>query len=189
MKKLFASIWEVAEVVLIALVTVFVIRTFIVQPFLVSGASMSPNFQNGNYLLIDEVTYVFRQPERGEVVVFRYTGDKSSFFIKRVIGLPGEKIVVKDGKVTVTEAGEAGKTFTLPESYLPLQTKTAGDVTTTLADDEYFVMGDNRSNSFDSRNWGPLHKKDIVGIVRLRLYPFSEFETIDHPTYNLAPTL
>ncbi len=184
MKKLFASIWEVAEVVLIALVTVFIIRSFVVQPFLVSGASMSPNFQNGNYLLVDEVTYLLRQPQRGEVIVFRYTGDKSSFFIKRVIGLPGEKVVVKDGKVNITKPGENETSFTLDEGYLPLQTKTVGDVTEKLADDEYFVMGDNRGNSFDSRNWGPLHEKDIVGIVRLRLYPFSEFETINHPVYN-----
>lgn len=186
MKKLFASIWEVAEVVLIALITVFIIRTFVVQPFLVSGASMSPNFQNGNYLLVDEVTYVFRTPQRGEVIVFRYTGDKSSFFIKRIIGLPGEKVVVKDGKVEIIGAGEDSKAITLDEHYLPVQTKTVGEVVTKLADDEYFVMGDNRSNSFDSRNWGPLHKKDIIGIVRLRLYPFSEFETINHPTYNLS---
>ncbi|MDO8602165.1 MAG: signal peptidase I [bacterium] len=185
MKKFFASIWEVAEVVLIALVTVFIIRTFVIQPFQVSGASMSPNFQDHNYLLIDEVTYnFFRKPERGEVVVFRYPGDKTSFFIKRVIGLPGEQVVIHGGKVTITEAGENGKVFTLTESYLPAQTKTTGESTTKLAQDEYFVMGDNRNNSFDSRNWGPLHEEDITGIVRLRLYPFSEFETIRKPVYN-----
>lgn len=183
MKKLFASVWEVAEVVLIALITVFIIRTFVVQPFLVSGASMSPNFHDGNYLLVDEVTYDLRAPVRGEVVVFRYTGDKSSFFIKRVIGLPGEQVTVHNGVVSITEAGKDGKTLILEESYLPAQTKTTGEVSMRLGTDEYFVMGDNRNNSFDSRNWGPMHKKDIVGIVRLRLYPFSEFETIPHPTY------
>ncbi len=185
MKKLLASIWEVVEVVLIALVSVFFIRTFIVQPFQVSGASMSPNFQDHNYLLIDEVAYRFRAPERGEVVVFRYSGDKSSFFIKRIIGLPGEKVVIKDGEVRITKSD--GTSAILDEPYLPIQAKTAGNVTTTLAADEYFVMGDNRGNSFDSRNWGPLHKKDIIGIVRLRLYPFSTFGTIENPTYNLEP--
>lgn len=186
MKKLLASIWEVAEVVLIALVTVFIIRTFIVQPFLVSGASMSPNFQNGNYLLIDEVTYVFREPQRGEVIVFRYSGDDSSFFIKRIIGLPGEQLTVKDGKVSIITPGEDGETILLQEDYLPVQSKTLGDTRVTLGEGEYFVMGDNRGNSFDSRNWGPLHEDEIVGIVRLRLYPFSEFETIDHPDYHLS---
>lgn len=184
MKKLFASIWEIAEVILIALITVFVIRTFIVQPFQVSGASMSPNFQNGNYLLVDELTYHFRKPERGEVIVFRYTGDKSSFFVKRIIGLPGEKVVVHDGEVTITSHKE---TFTLPETYLPLQTETSGEVAATLGEDEYFVMGDNRDNSFDSRNWGPLHEENIIGIVRLRLYPFSQFGTVEHPEYSLEP--
>jgi len=186
MKKLFTGIWEVAEVVLIALITLFVIRTFIIQPFRVSGASMSPNFQDHDYLLVDEVTYRFRTPARGAVVIFRYPGDESSFFIKRVIGLPGEKVAIKSGEVAITEAGDDGKTFTLDESYLPSQSKTAGDVNVTLAPDHYFVMGDNRGNSFDSRNWGPLDKKDIIGLVRLRLYPFSELGTIDRPVYELA---
>ncbi len=182
MKKFFASIWEIAEVVLIALVTVFVIRTFIIQPFLVSGASMSPTFADGNYLLIDEVTYDFREPARGEVVVFRYPGDKSSFFIKRVIGLPGEKVVVQNNTVTITPADD-GQSFVLSEAYLLPQTRTTGEVSLTLAENEYFVMGDNRSNSFDSRNWGPLLKTNIIGVVRLRLYPFRDFGTVAKPSY------
>lgn len=189
MKKFLASVWEVAEVVLIALVTVFVIRTFVVQPFLVSGASMAPNFQNGNYLLVDEVSYRFREPERGEVIVFRYAGDKSSFFIKRIIGLPGEKVIIRNGAVTIIETNGTETTTPLHEDYIPIQTKTSGEVVETLGPDEYFVMGDNRGNSFDSRNWGPLHRKDIIGIVRLRIYPFSEFGTIDHPTYQAEPAI
>lgn len=183
MKKLFTSIWEIAEVVLIAFITIFVIRTFIVQPFQVSGASMSPTFQDHNYLLVDELSYVLRTPERGEVIVFRYTGDKSSFFIKRIIGLPGEQVTIHSGSVIIKEVGEEGKTFTLQEEYLLPQTKTNGELTAKLAPDEYFVMGDNRNNSFDSRNWGPLHEKDIIGVVRLRLYPFSEIGTITRPAY------
>lgn len=181
LKSFLANVWEIAEVVLIALVTVFFIRTFVVQPFLVSGASMEPTFSNGHYLLVDEATYRFRAPERGEVLVFRYPGDKSSFFIKRLIGLPGETVTIHNGSVSVTTASG---TFTLSEAYLPPQLKTSGEVVTKLGTDEYFVLGDNRNNSFDSRNWGKLPKDDIIGLVRLRIFPFSAFQTFPAPQYS-----
>lgn len=183
MKRFLLSIWEVVEVVLIALITVFFIRSFIVQPFLVSGASMEPSFSNGNYLLIDEVTYRFREPIRGETIVFRYPGDNTSFFIKRIIGLPGETVQVKENIVSVTSPA-TGVATSIHEEYLNPETKTAGDKTITLGADEYFVMGDNRGNSFDSRNWGPLHKQNIIGLARLRIFPFQEFGSIDIPQYS-----
>lgn len=184
MKQLLRSIWEIAEIILIALITVFFIRSFIVQPFLVSGASMEPSFSNGNYLLIDEVTYRFRPPQRGEVVVFRYPGDNTSFFIKRIIGLPGETIKISKNKVVITDPA-SGEDFTVEENYLLPDTKTFGEKTLTLKTDEYFVLGDNRGNSFDSRNWGALHEDDIIGLVRLRILPVKEFGAIDYPAYNL----
>src|SRR3990167_2611007 len=101
MRKFIISIFEILEVVGIALVAVFLIRKFLVQPFLVSGASMVPTFSNGDYVLIDELSYYFRIPQRGEVIVFRYPNDESTYFIKRVIGLPGEHIMIRDGKVRV----------------------------------------------------------------------------------------
>lgn len=180
MKRFLLNVWEIAEVVIIALVTVFFIRAFLVQPFLVSGASMEPTFQNSNYLLIDEITYRFRAPQRGEVVVFRFPQDLNSFFIKRIIGLPGETITVQNNQIIVTTSD---KTTTLTESYLAPETKTIGEKTITLGADEYFVLGDNRGNSFDSRNWGPLPKQDVIGLVRLRIFPFSEFSTFAVPAY------
>jgi signal peptidase I len=182
MKNLLLSAWEIIEVILIALITVFIIRAFIVQPFLVSGASMEPTFQNGNYLLIDEVTYRFREPARGESIVFRYPNDETSFFIKRIIGLPEETVNLKDDTLTITAADGKTKTV-LNETYLPSTTKTAGEKNLTLGKDEYFVMGDNRGNSFDSRNWGPVHRDEIIGLVRLRIYPFGEFQTFTSPAY------
>ncbi len=170
MKKFLASIWEIAEVVLISLVTVFIIRNFIAQPFLVSGASMEPNFQNGNYLIIDEATYRFREPARGEVIVFRYPKDPSVYFIKRVIGLPGEQVTVLGDTVVVYENGK--EVFR--------ETGTVGGLTATLGPGEYFVLGDNRYNSFDSRNWGPVPRKDIIGVARLRIFPINEFEIVKH---------
>lgn len=181
LKHLFASIWETAEVVIIALVTVFVIRAFIAQPFLVSGASMQATFQDGNYLLIDELTYDFRPPARGEVIVFKYPNDPKEYFIKRIIGLPGETLTVGGNQITISPP--AGSPITLREPYLGTTTKTFGEKTVTLGQDEYFVMGDNRSNSFDSRNWGPLSRKAIIGIARLRLFPLGEAGVVRAPQY------
>lgn len=181
-KRFLASAWETAEVVIIALVTVFVIRSYVAQPFLVSGASMEQTFQNGNYLLIDEVTYRFREPQRGEVIVFRYPGDPHEYFIKRIIGLPGETLTIAENQITITPP--AAEPFTINEPYLAQSTKTFGEKTITLAADEYFVMGDNRANSFDSRNWGPLKKSAIVGVARLRLFPFNEVGSLSAPQYQ-----
>ncbi len=180
MKRLFSTIWEIAEVVVIATVTVFVIRTYLVQPFLVSGASMEPNFSDGNYLLIDEITYRFREPARGEVVVFRYPLDRSLFFIKRIIGIPGERIVAAGGIIKVF--GAEGE-MVLSESYLQSGISLSDSFDVRLGDDQYFVLGDNRYHSFDSRNWGAIQRPDIVGLTRLRVLPVSEFGTIEAPSY------
>ncbi len=183
MRSFIANIWEVAEVVIIALVTVFFIRSFIVQPFLVSGASMEPSFDDGNYLLVDEASYYFRDPVRGEVTVFRYPGDPSSFFIKRIIGLPGERIVIENGELKIASKDNPSNLNIINEPYLDSQILTKGRLDTSLADDEYFVLGDNRDNSFDSRNWGSLNQDNIVGLVRLRIFPFTNFGTINSPNY------
>lgn len=182
MRRFFGHFFETIEVILIALVTVFVIRSFIVQPFLVSGASMEPTFSNGNYLIIDEITYRFRPPERGEVIVFRPPVDQSTFFIKRVIGLPNEKITIKNNQITVIEPNS--ETVVLSEPYLSPSATTIFEKTITLGPDEYFVMGDNRSNSFDSRNWGPLKKSEITGVVRLRILPVNNFNFVTAPQYK-----
>lgn len=173
---------EVSEVALIAVGSVFLIRNFLVQPFLVSGSSMVPNFYNGDYLLVDELTYHFRAPERGEVAVFRYPKDETTYFIKRIIGLPGERVEVRDGRVTIFN-GAYPKGITLDESYLPKGLVTGNPIDVTLSGKEYFVMGDNRSYSFDSRNWGALSEKEIVGLVRLRLWPLGDFRAFAAPQY------
>lgn len=182
MKLFLYSVWEILEIFLVAIIAVFVIRNFLLQPFLVSGASMEPNFSSGDYLLVDEMTYRFRQPERGEVIVFYYPGDEKTFYIKRVIGLPNEKVVISNGKITIFNTGHP-EGFTLDETYLPLMLQTSGNEEVTLKDNEYFVLGDNRNYSFDSRSWGNLSQKDIVGLVRLRLWPLNEAKAIEAPVY------
>lgn len=183
MKHFLLAFWEVAEVILIAVVTVFFVRTFLMQPFLVSGASMEPNFSTGNYLLIDEVTYRLRVPERGEVVVFKYPNDPSVYYIKRIIGLPGERIIVKNGEIKIINK-EYPDGIKMDEIYLDTNLRTLGDIDSILDGDDYFVMGDNRSFSYDSRSWGSLPKDNIVGIVRLRLFPINSVEAFNYAPIN-----
>lgn len=152
-------------------VVVIPIRVFIISPFVVDGASMHPTFENLDYLIVDEFLYYFRTPERGDVIVFRYPGNPSIFYIKRIIGLPGETVSINHGVVTITTA--SGKKIGLSEPYIVNEDATYTK-NTSLNSEEYFVMGDNRPNSSDSRVWGPLPKKDIIGRVDLRLLPVSQ---------------
>jgi signal peptidase I len=143
---------------------------------------MEPNFQNGDYLIIDEITYRFRAPQRGEVIIFRYPLDPKEKYIKRIIGLPGETIEIGEGKVKIyTQKG----VFILDESdYLP-KSYTPGDLKINLDFNDYFVLGDNRSASLDSRRWGPLPQKYIIGRVFLRAWPLTAIEKFEAPVYQL----
>lgn len=158
------------------------LRYFVAQPFIVKGRSMEPNFEERNYLVIDELSYYFRAPQRGEVIVFKNPKDLSQYFIKRVIGLPGETVVVRGGSVYLKKTPQA-PLEELKEEYLPGDLVTAIDEEKTLGPDEYFVMGDNRTDSYDSRLWGSLPREDITGRVLFRLWPFGEIGFIEAPTY------
>ena len=153
------------------IVVVIPIRVFVASPFIVDGDSMHPTFQNLDYLIIDELIYNFQTPSRGDVVVFRYPGNPAIFYIKRIIGLPGETVSINRGVVTVTTL--AGEKLSLAEPYIVNEDATYTK-NVSLNQEEYFVMGDNRPNSSDSRVWGPLSAKDIIGRVDLRLLPISK---------------
>jgi signal peptidase I len=172
LKSVFKFSWDILKVAIIALVLAGLVRYFLVQPFFVEGASMEPNFENGEYLLIDELSYYFRPVERDEVVVFHYPLDTSKYYIKRVIGLPEETVEIKNNQVTIYN-DRYPNGFTLNESYLPKSLTTDGQIKEKLGKDEYFVLGDNRPVSYDSRRWGVLPKNDIVGRVWVRAWPFS----------------
>ncbi len=157
---------------ILAVIIVIPIRLFVAQPFVVSGASMVPTFESGHYLIIDELSYRFENPKRGEVIVFRFPPAPSKFLIKRVAGLPGETIEVRGNEVLI-------KNKVHPEGFLWQQggfhsTRNQSDLTVTLGSDEYFVLGDNRGESADSRLWGKLGRGFIVGRPLLRLFPLSE---------------
>lgn len=183
-------IWEVVKVFFWALIIIVPIRIFLFQPFFVQGASMEPNFNDGDYLIVNELGYkitnvglssvnfftvgAFRDLNRDDVVVFRYPKNPSQFFIKRVIGLPGEQIKIENGKVTIINQQNPRGIVLDEQTYLPARLFTNGTVDRQLGPDEYFVMGDNRQFSSDSRAWGAVPRIDIVGKVLLRAWPISK---------------
>lgn len=161
---------EIGKLLVIALVIIVPFRLYIAQPFVVDGASMDPTFATGQYLIVDELTYHFKTPERGSVLIFKYPKDETKYFIKRIIGLPGETVTITDGIVSVKGPNDPNGIL-LTEPYVKF-TKNDNS-TTTLGPDEYFVMGDNRFGSADSRLWGPMPTKDIVGRPILRVWPLT----------------
>jgi len=181
MKKILLFFWETLQVVLLSLLIVIPIRVFVFQPFIVRGISMEPSFHAGDYLIVDELSFRFREPKRGEVIVFRFPGDPSQRYIKRIIGLPRETVVIEAGRVKIiSESSE----FWLDESfYLPGNVFSGDNFKKSLGSDEYFVMGDNRAHSSDSRLWGAVKKELIIGRVILRLWPPSAFAKVEAPVY------
>ncbi len=168
-------IFDFLKIFVIAVAIIIPIRWFLFQPFVVTGDSMRPNFEDGNYLVIDEITYRFREPMRGEVVVLRFPNDPSQFFIKRLVALPNERIVIENGMAKIYN-DQSPEGFLLDEPYLKEGSVTYGNIDRKLGAEEYFVLGDNRLSSSDSRVWGPLPRRYIVGRVYLRVFPVREFE-------------
>jgi len=180
MLKFFWSSLEVLETIAISVFAVFIIRTFLFQPFLVSGASMAPTFSNGDYILVDEISYRLREPQRGEVIVFEPPVG-GSYFIKRIIGLPNEKVKISNGEIDIFDP--KGNKIVLKENYIPADVKTFGEQEITLKSDQYFVLGDNRNYSFDSRAWGFLSKEKIIGLAKLRIWPLTAAMAFVKPSY------
>lgn len=161
----------------IILFIVVPLRVYVAQPFLVSGASMAPTFQTGEYLIVDQASYYFGDPQRGDVVIFRFPYNPDTFFIKRVIGLPGETVQITNGVVTIRNDQYPDGT-TLDEPYVENANGSPVTETTSLGPNEYFVLGDNRNSSSDSRAWGPLPERYIVGRALIRLLPVSELDVL-----------
>jgi len=186
LKNFFSFIFELIKIVVISLVIIIPVRYFLIQPFYVKGASMEPNFYDHEYLIIDEITYRFNDPVRGDIVVFRYPKNPQEYFIKRLIALPGEEVQIKDGNVIIyNEENKNG--MTLEESYLASGVKTYGlsEKKVTLSTNEYFVLGDNRNSSKDSRSFGPVNDSYLTGRVLLRGWPFDRIHLFEAPEYSL----
>ena len=181
-RNFFLYVFELIKMVVIALVIIIPIRYFLIQPFYVKGASMEPNFFDHEYLIIDELSYRLGDPKRGDVVVFRYPNDPKEYFLKRIIGLPGERVKVSEGEIVVyNDAHPEG--FVIKESYIPSDVTTEGEKIMSLSNNQYYVMGDNRPNSFDSRRFGPVDENLIVGRTWLRGWPLNRIQIFETPTY------
>lgn len=173
------KILEMLKIVLISLAIVVPVRYFLVQPFFVRGASMEPTFSHGEYLIIDEASFYLRKPQRGEVIVFHFPRDRSQYYIKRIVGLPGERVRIENGQVLI--ASTAHSESRLLDESVYWRGSTAGSADVKLKDNEYFVLGDNRNASSDSRSWGFLKKDQIVGRVWIRAFPFERMTVFAAP--------
>lgn len=172
---------EVFIFALIAFGIVLPFRMYIAEPYLVDGRSMDPTFATGDYLIVDKISYTFNLPERNSVVVLKYPKDTNKSFIKRIVGLPGEKVIIKDNVVTIVNA-ENPDGFVVDGSYVTHTSN--GSYEKELGADEYYVLGDNRAESFDSRFWGPLQKKYIIGKPVIRLFPLNKIDILPGKDYQ-----
>ena len=170
-KKGVSFFMEILKFAIIASVIVVPLRLYIAQPFVVSGASMDPTFETGEYLIVDQLSYHFEAPKRESVIVFRYPNDKTKFFIKRIIGLPGETVEMHGTQVTIKNV-ENPKGILLHEKYVAVKNEKTDNFSMTLGNDEYFVMGDNRPQSFDSRMFGSIEQNLVVGRAFVIIWPF-----------------
>jgi len=183
MKEILLFFWEIIKIVILALLIVIPIRYFVFQPFVIKGNSMEPNFHQGNYLIVDEISYRFNEPQRGDVIVFRYPRDTSQRFIKRIIGLPGETVEMQQEKINVINGVE---NRSIDESGYELKESHTDNLVLYHKETEYFVLGDNRVASFDSRKWGALSENYIIGKVILKTWFPSITSNISSPLSILS---
>lgn len=177
-KIILRSSYEFVKTIALVFILSFLIRTFLIQTFVVQGKSMEPNYLDHDYLLVDKVSYRFSSPKRGQIVVFRNPENRRVDFVKRIIGLPGETMTISDGSVLVN-----GKL--IEEQYLSgVKTEAFGETSQVkLSESEYFVMGDNRDNSLDSRRIGPISRSDLIGHVFVRVLPPQRFSLASTPSF------
>ncbi len=176
--------FETIRVIIVSLIIIFVVRSFVIQPFFVKGSSMEPNFEDGDYLIVDEISYRFEEPKRGDVIIFRYPNNPSEFFIKRIIGLPGETVEIKDNKISIYSSAHPEGIALNESEYLDNAVVTSGNIYQQLGEDEYYVLGDNRVASSDSRRWGILNKRYVIGKAWLRAWPFDDFKIFESQNYQ-----
>jgi len=181
-----ARIFELVKVVIILTMLGYLVHVFVITLFIVDGASMEPNFFDREYMLVDKISYNFSAPARGDVVIFSYPGEPDKKFIKRIIGLPDDTIAIKNDQVYLYNKYYSG---VLAEGYIPSEMPTpteteVASITQKVGKDEYFVLGDNRLNSSDSRIWGLLPKENIIGKALVTIWPFDSAALVEPAKYN-----
>ena len=183
MQSVFTSIYEIVKTITFVLLAAFLIRFFLIQPFVVEGQSMEPNFHNQEYLIVEKVSYKIGEPHRGDVVIFKAPSNPDYDYIKRVIALPGETIKIANNTIYIN--GHAiDETYLAPDELTTVSYDPKMTLERTLGENEFFVLGDNRDHSSDSREFGVLTKDKIIGKVFVTVYPWSNFGLLPHPEYN-----
>ena len=179
-------VFEMIKVLIVSLIIIVPIRAYVVQPFYVDGASMEPNFHDGEYLIVDEISLRFKQPERGDIVIFHPPTNPKVYYIKRVIGLPNEVIDIKNGEIRVFEQDSPEPLIIDESKYLgnDYLLRPSEKYHLKLGATEYYLLGDNRPNSLDSRRLGAIDISHMKGKVVLRAFPFDKFTVIKAPTYE-----
>ncbi len=181
---------ELIRTAIIVSVLAYLIRLFILQPFVVEGSSMFPRFETNDFLIVDKLSYHIHEPARGDIIVFKYPLDPTgqTNYVKRVIGLPGETVRIQDGKVIIINSDHP-QGFVLDEPYLSTGNTTTLSATSGTNDflvpaSNLFVLGDNRHASSDSREWGFLPREDVIGRVFVEAYPFDKASWVGHRSYD-----
>ncbi len=182
-ENFFSFLFEVIKITIISFAIVLPIRWYLIQPFSVKGSSMEPNFYDNDYLIVNEIGYKLTDPKRGDVIIFKYPRNTKEYFIKRVIGLPGERVVIKDNHIFIFNKKHPNG-LKLKEPYLDPNEINPREVDITLKSDEFFVLGDNRSHSMDSSIFGPVNRKLIIGKVWIRGFPFNRMGIIKTYQYE-----
>lgn len=186
-KDFFYFLWDLFKTGVIVFLVAFSIRYFLIQPFIVEGGSMLPNFVDQEYLLAEKLSYIVSDPKRGDVVIFKPPNNPSQNYIKRIVGIPGDTINIEDNRVTITNS-KNDEGVVIKEDYLPDQSQTLtpkmDKLDTTLAENTYFVMGDNREHSSDSREWGVLPRTNMIGRAWLTIKPLDRFGVHERESYT-----
>lgn len=176
-------VWEVVKIIVGVFIVAGFIRWFVMAPFIVDGSSMEPNFHNNEYIVVEKVSYRLHDPRRGDVIVLQYPGNISIDYIKRIVGLPGETVKIVNGEVFIN-GSQIHETYLLPNQLTTISQSTETPYQVTLDKDQYFMLGDNRDHSSDSRDWGVLQRDLIVGRAAMVLYPSQDFHAVAAPNYN-----
>lgn len=184
-KQLVTFFLDFLETIVVALSIFVVVYLFLFQPHEVKGSSMEPSFSNNEYILTDKISYRFSKPKRGEVIIFKSPKNPDVDFIKRIIGLPGEKIMIEKGRVFVNDEIISEPYINPPTNLFPGSKLSEGEEIV-IPVDNYFVLGDNRSHSSDSRDFGPINRDSIIGKAFIRYWPISALGVIKEINYSLT---
>lgn len=174
----FFIFFDYIRLALVIVVALLLLYYLVVQVFVIKGVSMDPNFADSELIIVNRLNYYLSSPKRGDSVVFIFPGTRSDKYIKRIIALPGEKIQIKNNEIKIN-----GRE--LKEDYIPKDFKTEGEINYQIRDNEYYVLGDNRELSNDSRIWGPLGRENIIGKAQAIFYPLNKSEWIPRMSYNI----